>query len=124
MFALLWLVKNNSLYKEITIDFNRIKAIPIDGQVLIQSVDFEDFDSNDIMPDRGPVDFESELDDIETDKELLSSFLPESLSQPKENDRINRCFSEATSDHQSEISHDSPANVVELGDEPLNEYTT
>ena len=91
---------------------------------MIQSVDFEDFDSNDIMPDRGPVDFESELDDIETDKELLSSFLPESLSQPKENDRINRCFSEATSDHQSEISHDSPANVVELGDEPLNEYTT
>ena len=124
LFALLWLVKNNPLCKEITIDFNRIKAVPIDGQILIQSVDFKDFDSNDIMPDRGPVDFESALDDIENDKELLSSFLPESLSQPKENDRINRCFSEATSDHQSEISHGSPANVVELGDEPLNEYTT
>ena len=129
LFALLWLVKNNPLYKEITIDFNRIKAIPVDGQILIQSVDFENFYSNDIMPDRGPLDFESKLDDIENDKELLSSFLPESLSQPKENDRINNVsvtisLKLVTSDHQSEISHDSPANVVELLDEPLNEYTT
>ena len=35
-------MQNNPLYKQVTIDYNRINALPSDGPLTVESIDFDE----------------------------------------------------------------------------------
>ena len=109
--ALLWLKENNPLYQCVTIDYSRVDSLPFDGVLSLETVNFDE-DIDQAMPDRAPMTSTEEGEILCKDAEI-SSFLPSSLPQPKEADRISETFNNSMEPHE-----------LELEDESFNEFNT
>ena len=120
--ALYWLAgtneiadPNNHLYQNITIDNERLKALPENNTLsTIPKIDLaENTDSNEdqVNIDVGPVDPEDN-ERVYNNESEMSSVLPTNVNRKKEKDIIDENFLDHTIKHNWNV-----------GSEPLNEFS-
>ena len=128
--ALHWLVENNPLYKNITIDHVQLNALPENSRLdLVTKIDFEadatksneinckpDSDSEEEQTgiDRGPIDSKLDQDLVFDENTEMSSFLPLQDDIQKEKDLIVEKIKTYTSEKYP----------WQIGDYPFNEFRT
>ena len=109
--ALLWLIQNNPLYANITIDYYRLESLPVDGFINVDTVDFNQEISQQVG-DLGPPN--SDLFEDDNRSELnVSSLLPENLSPQTEEKVIKQSLDKVIS-----------KNSLDVGSQPLDEFKT
>ena len=123
--ALLWLVGNNPVYRNVTIDESRLENLPDDGNLNIDVVMLDNVDLT--TADTGPpidksdnevkesfeVPFHVDNGNSDFEEKELSSLLSASISQvPKENEIIEKAFGVGMNPE------------MKIGDEPINEFCT
>ena len=100
--ALIWLKQNNSLYKNIEIDYTRIDSLPQNNYIDVEDVTV-DKETEEMSYDEGP------CVDSKCKSQLEStSFLASHNSQPLEQNRLNQILD----------------NELDIGTEPINEFST
>ena len=128
--ALHWLVENNPLYKNITIDYAQLNALPENSRLdLVTKINFEadatksneinckpdsDSEEEQIGIDRGPIDSKLDQDLVFDENTEMSSFLPLQDDIQKEKDLIAEKIKTCTSKKY-------PWQIV---DYPFNEFRT
>ena len=106
---------NNILYKDITIDYDLLESLPVNGYLPeTKSVEFDrdelDFDSDvNELPDLGPMNSDENVSNEHTE---MRSFLPGNLNSSKKKVIKNN---EVLSPQTHELT---------LGSDPLNEFNT
>ena len=113
--ALLWLLQNNSHYKDITIDQHALDCLPINGVPTdIMTIESD----NDIVldevasPDFGP-SVSDENDQVYNKSSEMSSFMPTNEQQQQELDAI-----------EGQLSLNKPIAWPSVHNQPINEYQT
>ena len=109
--ALQWLILNNPLYKDIQIDYSRISALPADGFLSVETVDFHEDISTEPC-DTGPSNSDAFDENVIHDVNI-SSFVPQNPSQQLENNII-----------MDSVQRMSTGNSLDIGSNPIDEFTT
>lgn len=109
--ALQWLILNNPLYKDIQIDYSRISALPADGFLFVQTIDFHEQISTEPC-DTGPSNSDT-FDENVIDDVNISSFVPQNPSQELEDNII-----------MDGVQRMSTGNSLDIGSNPIDEFTT
>ena len=107
--ALIWLINNNPLYKDITVNKNALDALPVNGVPNdLQSIDTNVENQSVSYVDK--TEDEEEIFDRHTD---TSSFLPQAESDLLEHDAI-----------KNDLKYEDKLKWPTIGKQPLNEYAT
>ena len=130
MDALHWLVENNPLYKNITINHGQLNALPENSRLdLVTKINFEadatksneinckadsDGEEEQIGIDRGPIDSKLDQDLVFDENTEMRSFLPLQDDIQKEKDLITEKIKTCTSEKYP----------WQIGDYPFNEFRT
>jgi hypothetical protein len=113
--ALLWLVRNNPHYRNVTINQHALESLPING--IPSDITTVESDSNIlseeiILPDLGPPT-DNDQDKVYNQSAEMSSFLPACEKQTQEVDAI-----------KNQLFPNEPINWPTVDDQPINEYQT
>ena len=109
--ALQWLILNNPLYKNIQIDFSRLSALPADGFLPIETIDFHEEISTE-QCDTGP-SMSNTCDDNGIDDVNISSFVPQNPPEQLEDNVI-----------MDSVQRMSTGYSLDIGSHPIDEFTT
>ena len=94
--------ENNSLYNNIIINSDRIQSLPLDGYLEAHLITTHP-SSDEISNDEGPSEGTDNHNDL-----LSSSYIPSSISQPKEQSRL--------------LQQTNTENFLDIGADPCNEF--
>ena len=112
--ALVWLIRNNPLYSEVTEDVNALNLLPDNGVLpdLITVETDDDIVSNiETCTDVGPPTDNPSEDVVYNNSTEMSSFLPVGEQQQQELKAV-----------KNQLSEKEPMALPSVNNEPLNEY--
>lgn len=113
--ALLWLVRNNPYYINVTINQHALESLPINGipsdKTTVES-DSDILSEEMTLPDLGPPTDNNE-NKVYSQSAEMSSFLPACENQRQEVDTI-----------KNQLFPNEPINWPTVNDQPINEYQT
>ena len=124
--ALEWLKMHNPVYNDISISFERLSALPIDGELKnIQTIEFNQNTNH--IDDKGPANDQTNPDIVDQDCETASSVL---LSDPKIdiNKEKQHAIANVVNENDDTMSCRKKKSVTlpwpTRDDQPLSEFTT